>query len=495
MAAGALALGLTACGGGEPEWAADAEAYVEALHAAYATGYTNVVQFYTEDAAVDLRSIANYDGTGRGGFAQVLRDVRQDAPPALGGGDPVDQAPFSADEPIYLSREGVLDPFADEELSRLHATSVLFVTPDGINHDIWTGSALAYDLYADVPQADLEAIANDYLKAWAGQDASTVEALYAEQAHLGDSLTGLELVGGDRIARAVSSPPQGGGLAGATVHDLPENDGPALYANGPFSHRPEEIDRLVMLLEVPGDGDCPGQVGVVLWLDAEQRITREERFHRVDAWRRCADEDQLTSGWWDSITLPDPRAFTRTGEVIVNGQSVALWNGTPQREQLLRWALQQFSDVGLPPPLPTSVTFAPFDDDPWATHGFVRGAPDLVLPDSAPGCPPSGCDSWPADQRAVALDELSRRWLVADAPLTAMDEFADAHDLVWNGPDDPQSTPAADQAAATIAWGLMDEPYGMPEAIAARSCQELAADYGILTRARTAGEACPSPEG
>jgi hypothetical protein len=236
----------------------------------------------------------------------------------------------------------------------------------------------------------MEAIANDYLAAWAGPDAAALEALYTEQAQLRDSLAGLQLVGRDRLAEAAAAAPQGGGLAGATLRDIPEAGGPALYINGPQSRRPDQIDRLVLLLDVPGDEDCPGQVGVVLWLDADQRIIREERFHRVDAWRRCADQDQLTSGWWDSVITPNPRAFTRTGEVIVNGQRVALWSGTPQREQLLRWALQQFSDAGLPPPIPTSVTFAPFDDDPWGTHGFVKGAPDLVMPDSAGACPPTG---------------------------------------------------------------------------------------------------------
>jgi hypothetical protein len=495
MAIGALVASLAACGGGEPEWAAGAEAYVEALHEAYATGYTNVAQFYTQDATVDLRTIVGYHGTGRAGFAQNLRDNRQE-PRAPGGGDPdpVDQSPLPADEPIYLSREGVLDPFADPAiLEMLHVTSVLFVTADGIAEDIWSGSALAHDLYAGIPQTDIEAIADDYLAAWAARDVAALEGLYSEQVEVRDSLAGLELAGRDRVAEAVSAPPEGGGLAGATLRDIPEDGGPALYVNGPFAHRPEEIDRLVLLLDVPGAGGCPGPVGVVLWLDDAQRITREERFHRVDAWRRCAGDGRLPGGWWDSVTRPDPRAFTRTGDVTVNGQSVALWNGTPQREQLLRWALQRFSDTGLPPPIPASVTFASFEDDPYAAHGFVRGAPDLVMPDSVAGCPPIGCDDWPAEQRAFALTELARRWLAADAPRTSIYEFADAHGLEWNGPDDPESAATADRAAATIAWGLMDQPYPRPETLASRSCQELATDYRTLTRARTDGQACPSP--
>jgi hypothetical protein len=496
VAAGTLALSLAACGGGEPEWASGAEAYAEALQEAYATGFTTAAQFYTEDAAFDYRSIGGLAGTGRGGLAQLHRDNFQAQPSSFGGTDNSDLLPLRVDEPIYLSREGVVDPLWDFSMyPELHVASVLFVSDGGISEDIWTGSVRSGELYADIPQADMEAIANDYLAAWAGPDAAALEALYTEQAQLRDSLAGLQLVGRDRLAEAAAAAPQGGGLAGATLRDIPEAGGPALYINGPQSRRPDQIDRLVLLLDVPGDEDCPGQVGVVLWLDADQRIIREERFHRVDAWRRCADQDQLTSGWWDSVITPNPRAFTRTGEVIVNGQRVALWSGTPQREQLLRWALQQFSDAGLPPPIPTSVTFAPFDDDPWGTHGFVKGAPDLVMPDSAEGCPPSGCDPWPADQRALALAELSRRWLVADAPLTAMDEFAQAVGLAWAGSDDPGSAPTADQAAATIAWGLMDEPYPTPESIAERSCEELAEHFATLTRARTAGQACPSPGG
>lgn len=483
LVVGALAAGLVACGPADGEWATEAEVYADALNDAYAAGPTNVAQFFTEDAIVDWRSIADYQGTGRGGVAQALREDRG-------------AIPLEVDEPVYLSREGAVRPVWDPETAtELHTAPVFFVSPQGVAEEIWAGSARSGEAYVGLPQADMEAIAQRYLDAWAGRDGATVEALYTGEAVLRDSLAGLELSGRAQIADAVESPPEEGGLPGATLRVIPEQGGPAIYINGPWSHRPDEVDRMVLLLDVTGDGDCPGQVGVALWLDAGQRITREERFHRVDAWRRCADDGQLPTGWWDEVRIPDPRAFTRTGQIGVGQRVIELWNGTPQREQLVRWGLRQFTDAGLVPPALTSVTFVPFDGDPWATYGFLPGGADLIMPATAEACPQQGCDLWPADQRAAALTGLARRWLVESAPRGAMAQFAGAHDLAWTEAADPESDPALTRAAATLAWGLMDEPYPGPQSVASLSCAELVEDFGTLTLAHTAGKACAAPGG
>ncbi len=65
---------------------------------------------------------------------------------------------------------------------------------------------------------------------------------------------------------------------------------------------PEQpLHMVVLLLDLPGDDACQPQVGVALWLDDEGRITREERYHRIDSVRSCLDTQGLPSGWWQSL--------------------------------------------------------------------------------------------------------------------------------------------------------------------------------------------------
>jgi hypothetical protein len=249
---------------------------------------------------------------------------------------------------------------------------------------------------------------------------------------------------------------------------------------------------VVLLLDLPGEGACQPHVGVALWLDDEGRITREERYHRVDSVRACLDTKDLPSGWWQSL----PRSTAQvTGTVAVAGDEVLVWNGTPQREGLLGWALQRFADAGMPAPAPNSVTFLPPVADPWTTYGFEPGTPNLVLPSTAEGCGEDGCDVWPAPERALTLTALARHWAATAASLARLAAFAETHELAWAGRAAAQSQPAQDLAAATVAWGLMDQPYDTPNTLAGSSCDQLAADFQALTLASTAGAACPPAGG
>ena len=81
------------------------------------------------------------------------------------------------------------------------------------------------------------------------------------------------------------------------------------------------------------------------------------------------------------------------------------------------------------------------------------------------------------------------------AMLRGLADFAETHELAWTGRAAPQSQPAQDLAAATVAWGLMDQPYDLPDTLAGSSCEQLAADYQALTLASATGGACPSPGG
>ncbi len=82
-----------------------------------------------------------------------------------------------------------------------------------------------------------------------------------------------------------------------------------------------------MLLSVDDGSGCPGDMAVAVSFDEEQRITREERYHRIDSLGRCATGTQ--TGWWDSISIPDVAPVVRTGTMTLAGLDVAIWNGTP----------------------------------------------------------------------------------------------------------------------------------------------------------------------
>ena len=59
----------------------------------------------------------------------------------------------------------------------------------------------------------------------------------------------------------------------------------------------------------------------------------------------------------------------------------------------------------------------------------------------------------------------------------------------------PESQPVANLATAIVTWGLMDQPYDLPDTLAEFSCDQLAADFQALTHTSTAGAACPPAGG
>jgi hypothetical protein len=357
----------------------------------------------------------------------------------------------------------------------------------------WTGSKQGGQMIKDLRPEPVDRVIEEYLRTWSepGQSGS---GLYAAGAVLRDTLQEVSLTG-SQISDAAAAGDAPLGLRGAHLREIPDGQGPAVYAlHNPWV--PEQpLGMVVLLLDLPGDDGCLPRVGVALWLDDEGRITREERYHRIDSVRACLDTNDLPSGWWETLA---PREAQVTGTVAVGGNEVIVWNGTPQREALLDWALQRFADTGLPAPAPASVTFLPPVADPWATYGFDPGGPNRVLPSTAEGCPDEGCDAWPAADRVFALTELARLWAArtdATPSWTRFADFAQAHGLAFKGFGEPLSQRALDLAVATVVWGLMDEPYDPPDTLAEFTCDQIAADFQALTQTATAGAACPPAGG
>ena len=476
---------MVGCFPSEEQWAASAEQFFAAFHEAQATGVTNAALFYADDVDVDMRSESGWY-TGRTARVQAMRDSW------MTSADP-DSLEVTAEEPIYLSLDGAVDPARlDIPEYPVHFSSayVYTVSDRGITSQMFAVSTLVGEYFGElVPNQ--RGWWDEHLRAWSAGDPAGVQAFYADEAVVRDSMTGLRLEGPAAIGAAAEGPVSGGALTGAVRHTIADEGGPAVYGNG-------DGDRLVQLLTVDDGSGCPGELAVAFWLEGQRGlIVREERYHRVDALRRCTDPADLPSGWWDAVTVPDPAGITRTGMLDVRGEQVAIWNGTPELEQLLSWGLGRFADAVLPAPIPTSVTFLAPDGDPEARYGFVHGgdATDIaVLVTTDQACPDEECPRWPTAVKAAVLHQLARVWLAENLPQVSADEFAQERGMVWSDPGLTWAEQATELAAETLTWGLMDEPYLIDARLGALSCKALAADFQELTGALPDLRSCAEPE-
>ena len=143
-------------------------------------------------------------------------------------------------------------------------------------------------------------------------------------------------------------------------------------------------------------------------LDEQKRVTHEERFHRIDALRRCLPAEDLPTGWWDEARIPQTPDIRITSWVSAPTHDIAIWNGDARVDPIVEWARTRFASLGLPPPRPSSVTFLPpVAGDRWETFGFLTGtdAPDLGLPFTGPEVCPDGPCRWSTAIRAATLHE------------------------------------------------------------------------------------------
>jgi hypothetical protein len=472
---------MAACSPPEQEWAATAEDFFNGFHEAQKAGLSNAAPFYAPDVSVDMRGCLGVPTTthGRAAWVGAMRDSWM-----------VDlQVPgtFVADEPVYLSRGGAVDPvrlFGESE-EKFSTAFVYTLSGSGINSQSWQGSVKLGEIYKVLNPSTFTGWVDGYVAAWSAGEPGAVEALYGEGAVVRDTIAGLQLEGTTAIGAAASGPASGGALPGAALHTIPEDGGPAAYATGDSS-----IDRRVLLLTVDDGGGCPGEMAVVLWLDDEDRIVREERYHRVDAVRRCTDPDALPAGWWDTVTVPGPPPIRQTGTLEGGPADRAsprtVWNGTPDLERLLGWGQQRFADAVLPAPFPDSVTFLPPGVDTATGYGFtdIGDTMNVALAfTQAQACPDGDCERAPAWVKAAVLHQLARVWLAENLREWDQDAFAQERGMVWSDPSLPLAEQAAWLAAETVAWGLMDEPYVTDARLGTASCESLAADFQELTGA------------
>ena len=305
LAVGLLGTGLlVGCSPPEQPWAAPAEDFFAGFHEAQRTGLSNAAPFYAPDVSVDMRGCRGVAGMtqGRAAWVPEMRDSWMDMLQTPGS--------MVADEPVYLSLGGAVDPVRlDDGWDERFSTAYVYtVSGSGITSQSWQGSVLLGDIYDVLNPATFTGWVDGYVAAWSSGEPAAVGALYAEGAVVRDTMAGLRLEGATAIGAAASGPASGGALPAAVLHTIPEDGGPAAYATGdPW------VNRRVLLLTVDDGGGCPGEMAVAVWLDGEDRIVREERYHRVDALRRCSDPEALPAGWWDAVTVPGPPRIRKTG--------------------------------------------------------------------------------------------------------------------------------------------------------------------------------------
>ena len=482
---------MVGCSPSETQWAATAKEFFAAFHEAQRTGLSNMAPFYAAEVSVDMRGSRGVPPTtqGRGAWVEAMRTSWM-----------VDlQTPGSmvADEPVYLSLGGAVDPVRlDDGWGQRFSTAYQYtLSASGITSQKWQASVLLGDTFNVLNPTTFTGWVDGYVAAWSSGDPGAVSGLYAEGAVVRDTIAGLRVEGPTAIGTAASGPASGGALPGAVLRTIPENGGPAAYATGHFSS-----DWRVLLLTVADGGGCPGEMAVAVLLDDQKRIVREERYHRVDAMRRCSDPAALPEGWWDAVTVPGPPQILRTGTVNAPDDRDSpriVWNGTPDLERLLSWAQQRFADAVLPAPFPDSVTFLPPGADAATRYGFteVGDTGDIALAfTEEQACPDGDCGQTAAWVKAATLHQLARVWLTRNLREWGEEDFAQERGMVWSDSTLPPAEQAAWLAAETLTWGLMDEPYLVDARLGAPSCQALAADFQELAEAFPDPRSCAEPE-
>jgi len=323
----------------------------------------------------------------------------------------------------------------------------------------------------------------DYFAAWTSGDTDRIAALYQPGAERRDSLFG-----------STARPSTDGALNGLevealvgkaaryvpveTVADL-DGDGrePEEWAVFTPKRWREEASSALIVFDITGS-DCSLRL-LTEWDIEGDRIASEEILYDVSSLRRCADRAgvDLPGGWWTGLQTPAPFNETVTGHITTSaGSRIDFINGSADQVELVEWGLGRFATAGLALPEIAIIAFPPSERcwNAWFHTGYASLGAETVRVDPCIG------EGGTADRRTV-LHELGHEWEYQCVNEPTRRAFLNLRGLEeWTPTDsDVPWQEGIEQAAETIAWGLMDQPIGIK--LPDTTTQDLAEAFRLLT--------------
>jgi hypothetical protein len=344
------------------------------------------------------------------------------------------------------------------------------VDPDGITAQAtlrWRDAHKAGGA-PDLRLAWVDDLVERYAAVWAEPAPGALTGLYAADAELhgpGSSVRGIDAVKASAAALTLDD-------AEVVVAAAGNRTGPAVFVVPGRDTR-----HVVFLVGTAAGGEC-GVLAVSVNLNTERRIVAERRLAAAG----CGSAPT----WWRSLEMPLPVEAQVTGSVPhPDGDDIPLINGTPELARLVEWALGRFVAAGIGAPTVESVTFAPVPACRDVAGVVVENdgrTPDLTqCTDAYAACRPdrSSCRRFDRSVRFALLHELAHVWALGYLDDEVREAFLEREGLpVWRSRDVPWHLRGVEQAADTIAWGLMDERipltrFGSPECAATAGAFEL----------------------
>ena len=492
LAVGAFGLASALSCGAPPTdqpWAAEAEAYVEAMDDTGARSITEQVRrFYDADVVVDTWRTSRSACEGTPACEEWL---------TARFGATTDETTTGM---LFLDTRGAV--------RMVHRSWTSGVASELVVLDIGPGGRVTTELQPrsvdDVQAvlgpavtASLRELDAAHLDVWADPDPAAVAARYAPDAELVDGLLGIRLTGRDAIAGHAMAERFAAPATPATVLvDVDGREAVYIYLPDAVPAGPSVPYQLFVIQTRGAPAQCPGTTVVALTL-RDGLIEHERRYHEIGAARRCADDLTVPAGWWTGLVVPSlPDQVT--GTVVVAGAQVTVHDGTPALERYLRWGLERFVAGGLPVP---TVALVGFDEDlhpaqcPNDRDGCCiddeRGAAIYICATEDDICTDAGCRTISVRWRRLLLHELAHAWMREHVDQDTQAQFLALRGLTaWDDPAAPWDRRGVEHGAEILAWGLMDEPV-VPYRLGASSCDELAAGFGLLT-ATSPPRRCPA---
>jgi hypothetical protein len=161
------------------------------------------------------------------------------------------------------------------------------------------------------------------------------------------------------------------------------------------------------------------------------------------------------------VTVPEKILKEFTGDVVWDEHQVRIevYNGTPEMERMIRWAVERFVGAGIGAPDVDEVVFLSYrtkcssyqgftvDDDGWDIVSLCFETNDA--------CTDPACTAWQLNDELTLLHEFAHVWLAEHVDTAGQERFM-AHEGIarWNDSADPWDMRGQERAANAIAVAM-----------------------------------------